>query len=237
MATQVKDIVTRVRNLLVEKQPRFWSDPELIGYIEAGVKDLWRDIVDLKQEHYLIRNVTDVSYPASSDRLIGVPVNVHKIYMVEPVDLTVNGANASLEFKPLDYNHDSFRSARARDSIDPSADTIYYAITSQGAPVDAPVIFCAPQVNSSVPIAFSYVPTLDPIQSPDDRIPIPGEADNAIVAWAVAYARAKEKEDRAPDATWLAVYASDKQHLLQSLGLREYQEPQFVDALFADFWG
>ena len=66
--------------------------------------------------------------------------------------------------------------------------------------------------------------------------PIPGESDNAVVAWTVAYARAKEREDRSPDPNWLAVYATEKQHLLQSLGLRQLQEPEFADAMFMSYW-
>src|SRR3990167_5032716 len=36
----------------------FWSSAELIDIMNQGIKDLWRDIVDLKQEHYLDRKST-----------------------------------------------------------------------------------------------------------------------------------------------------------------------------------
>ena len=48
--------------------------------------------------------------------------------------------------------------------------------------------------------------------------------------------RAKEREDRSPDPSWLAIYANEKQMLLQSLGLRQYHEPQKVDDIFAEYW-
>lgn len=236
MPTQISTIVTKARKRLIEPTASFWSDDELRDICIDGIRDLWRDIVDLKQEHYLVTNTTDVTFPANSPILQGVPNDVHKLYMIEPADPTSNSSNVGLNFVPLDYNHKDFIRARTLDAIDPSNSSIWYAIRGQGAPVGAPEIRCAPQVNSSVAIAFTYVPTLGPMTE-NSFVPIPGEADNALVAWTVAYARAKEKDDRAPDQSWLGIYATEKQHLLQSLGLREYQEPSVATALFEEYWG
>lgn len=236
MSTQISAIITLSRLRLVETTASFWTDDELTQICLAGVRDLWRDIVDLKQEHYITRNTTDVYFGANSTTLSGVPVDVHKVYMIEPSNLTINSSNQGLQFRPLEYNHLTFQAARGQDAMDPTNATVYYAITGQGAPVGAPVIYCAPQVTSQVSIAFMYVPTLGPLTA-NSFVPIPGEADNALIAWTVAFARSKEREDRSPDENWLAVYATEKQHLLQSLGLREYQETSYVDALFESYWG
>lgn len=233
--TKISDIETLARQRLVEEVPRFWTSSELVNIIIAGIKDLWRDIADLKQEHFLKINDTDVSFVAEDTVLTGVPNDVHKIYMIEARDLTTTSVNVGIQFKPLDYNHKNFQLARSRSSIDPANDTIYYSITAAGAPVGAPVIYCAPKVNSTVPIRFAYVPSLAPLAS-DDFVPIPGECDNALIAWCVSYARAKEREDRSPDPGWLAVYQTEKTHLLESLGLRQYQEPVFTDAIFEEYW-
>jgi hypothetical protein len=234
-ATTTGKLETLARQRLIEITPRFWTSAELIDIIVACYKDLWRDIVDLKQEHFLTIDNTNVTYAANSTSLSGVPTDVHKIYMIEARDLTTNSANQGIVFKPLDYNHKDFQLARSREAIDPSNDTIYYSISSQGAPVGAPTILCAPKVTSVVNISFCYVPVLGEFLS-STPIPIPGEADNAVVAWTVAYARAKERDDRSPDPNWLAVYATEKQHLLESLGLRQYQEPLITDAFFAEYW-
>jgi hypothetical protein len=236
MPTQISTIVTKARKRLIEPTASFWSDDELRDICIDGIRDLWRDIVDLKQEHYLVTNTTDVTFPAGSSVLQGVPTDVHKLYMIEPVDPTANSANVGLNFVPLDYNHKDFIRARTLDAIEPTNSSIWYSIRGAGAPVGAPEIRCAPQVNSAVAIAFTYVPTLGPMTE-NSPVPIPGEADNALVAWTVAYARAKEKEDRAPDQGWLGIYATEKQHLLQTLGLREYQEPSVATALFEEYWG
>lgn len=233
--TTLAQIETLARFRLVEETARFWESGELPGITAAGVRDLWRDIVDLKQEYYLTVNDTDVFLAANATELSGVPSDVHKIYLIEPRDTTTTSSNAGIIFTPMDFNHVTFRSARSRAAIDPSNDVIYYAITGQGAPVSAPHIRCAPKVNSVLNVTLSYVPTLGEL-SAGSVVPIPGEADNALVAWTVAFALAKEREDKSPDPNWLSVYATEKQHLLQSLGLRQLQEPEYVEAVFQDFW-
>ena len=235
MSTLASAIETIVRQRLVESSAAFWTSSELISIMDLGHKDLWRDTVDLKQEHYLTVNDSDVSLSASTSTLTGVPSDVHKGYLIEPRDVSSGSANAGLIFTPLDFNHVSFRMARTLDAVDPANANIYYAITGQGAPVNAPIIRVAPQVTSQVLLTFSYIPTVSTLAS-TSPILIPGEADAALVAWTVAFALAKEREDKSPDPNWLAVYATEKQHLLQSLGLRQYQEPQYADALFEHFW-
>lgn len=213
----------------------FWSSAELIDLVNAGIRDLWRDIVDLKQEHYLTIDITNVTLAASTSTLTGVPTDVHKVYMIEPLDTSESATNHGLVFIPRDYNSGEFQAARSRSAIDPTNNIIYYAIHSQGAPVGAPTIEVAPQVTSVVSLRFCYVPTLATLTSAG-AVPIPGEADNALIAWTVAFARAKEREDRSPDPSWIAVFATEKLHLLQSLGLRNYQEPSYVDAVWASYW-
>lgn len=235
MSIKILDVETLARQRLIETDPNFWSSDELTQMIIAGVKDLWRDIVDLKQEHFLTFNSTDVSYQSQSTELSGIPKDVHKVYMIEARDLSTNGDNHGLQFLPLDYNHRDFQLARSRDAVAPVNDTIYYSITAQGAPVGAPIIKVAPKITSAVNLNFVYVPVLTALTK-DSFVPIPGEADNALVAWTVAFARAKEDENRSPDASWLAIYATEKQHLLQSLGLRQYQEPLLTDAMFDQYW-
>ncbi len=235
MATLASAIETLARQRLVETTASFWTSAELISIMDLGHKDLWRDTVDLKQEHYLTVDNENVSLAASTGTLSGVPNDVHKIYLIEPRDTTTDSDNAGLIFTPLDYNHATFRMARTLDDVDPANANIYYSIMGQGAPVNAPVIRIAPKTTSQVLLSFSYVPTVPTLAS-TSPILIPGEADAALVAWTVAFALAKEREDKSPDPNWLAIYATEKQHLLQSLGLRQYQEAQYVDAVFEHFW-
>lgn len=238
MATLISSIETQARRHLVESTASFWSSAEIVDIIGKGILDLWRDIVDLKAEHYLTIDTTNVTLAADTATLTGVPTSVHKVYLIEPLNNTSSGANQNVHFDPLDYNDSAFRDARASANVDPSNVVIYYAITGQGAPVGAPTIHVAPKITSAMSLRFCYVPVLATTDlEAGDNVPIPGEADNALIAWAVAYARAKERDDRSPDPGWLAVYTTEKQHLLQSLGQRQLQEPEYAKALFADYWG
>lgn len=237
MASLISTIETQARRHLIETTASYWSSAEIIDIVQLGIKDLWRDMVDLKQEHFFTRDNTNVSLAASTSTLTGVPSDIHKILLIEPKDTTSSGANQGLIFQPLDYNHPRFQSARASADVDPSNTVIYYAATGAGGPVGAATIYVAPQVTSAVNISFVYVPTLaDADIESGDNIPLPGEVDNALIAWTVAFARAKEREDRSPDPNWIAVYNTEKQHILQSLGVRQLQEPQFVEALYEEFW-
>lgn len=235
MPTKFSTIETLARRHLVEPAANFWTSPEIQDHTAAGVRDLWRDIADLKQEHFLTSNETDVFLDVGATQLRGVPADVHKVYLIEPLNMSTTSSFVGLQFQPLDYNHPTFQLARTRSSIDPANDTIYYSISQPGGPVVAPVIRTGPSVNSQVAVRFMYVPTLGDFTG-DSVVPIPGESTNALVVWTVAFARAKEREDRAPDPGWLVVYSTEKQHLLESLGLRQYQEPTYVDALFAQYW-
>lgn len=234
MATLISEIETLARQRLEETTPKFWTSAELVAIIIAGIKDLWRDVVDLKEEHFITIS-TSVTQAADTATLSSVPTDVHKVIMITPLDVTNNSTNAGLIYRPADYNSHYFQNALTRDNIDPRNDVIFYAITSQGAPVGAPTIRVAPKTTSAVSLSFAYVPVVGTLTGASN-VPIPGEADNALVAWTVAYARAKEREDRGPDPSWLGVYATEKVHLLQSLGVRQYQEPMTVDALFESYW-
>lgn len=234
MATLISAIETKTRLRLEEPVAKFWSSDELVGIIADGIRDLWREVVDLKQEHFITIS-TSVTLAANTATLTSVPTDVHKIVMITPEDVTEDSPNRQLIFRPADYNSDDFQGALSRGAVEPANNTIYYAITGQGAPVGAPTIRVAPQVTTAVTLSFAYVPTLGALTGAS-TVPIPGEADNALVAWAVAYARAKEREDRAPDPNWLGVYATEKAHLLKSLDVRQYQEHMRVQALFEPYW-
>ena len=237
MATLLSAIETQARRHLIETTASFWSSAELIDIANQGIKDLWRDIVDLKQEHFLTVDTTNVTMAANTATLTGVPTDVHKVYLIEPVDTSSGATNEGLIFVPRDYNHPIVQAARSSDAVESDHNHIYYSVTGAGAPTGtaSTVIYVAPQITSAATLRFVYVPVLAAVAAGGNN-PIPGEADNALIAWVVAYARAKEREDRSPDPNWLMVYKTEKDHLMQSLGLRQLQEPSYVDALFEVYW-
>ena len=233
MATLLSALETRVRReILKEATASYWSSAELIEHFNNGIKDLWGSIVKLGEEHYITVDVTNVSLAAEASSLTGVPSDCLQVYLIEPRDTTTEPGNKVL-FMPREYNSADFTNARSRPAQEPDSGlVVYYAVTQAGAPVGAPTIYTAPELTEAMTLRFVYVPTIAAKTSADNN-PIPGESDQALVAWCGAYARAKEREDRSPDPNWLAVYATEKGNILGRLKPRQTQEPEVVEDLWA----
>lgn len=234
MSAKISDIEVIARRQLRETTANFWSSQELTDICAAGIRDLWRDIADLKQGHFFRLNDTDVYMDASTGKLRGVPTDIHKMFLIEARDMSETSGNVGLTFTPLPYHHHTFQSARTQGDVDPSNNVIYYAITQPGGPIGAVDIYVAPTSTAIVPLTIGYVPVLGDMTT-NTTVPIPAESTNALVAWTTAFARAKEREDGSPDPNLLAIYATEKAHILESLGMRQYQEPSYVDAVFEEY--
>lgn len=235
MPTTIAQIEALARKRLVEDTPVFWSSEELTDIIILGIKDLWRDIVDVKAEHFLTINETDVYVGVNNPVLQGVPADVHKVYLIEPIPESNDFSRSQIKFTPKEYNHPSFQGARTKESTSEPFGEILYAVMGAGAPVGAPEIRIAPKLNARVNLSFAYVPTLEAMVN-GSYVPIPGEADNALIAWTVAYARAKERSDRSPDPSWIGVYVAEKKTLIHTLDQRQFQEPLITDGTFDALW-
>lgn len=236
MATLLSSLETSSRNHLKEATASFWTSVELIDIVNRGIKDLWGGITDLYEDHYITVDETNVSLAAATATLTGVPTDVHRVTLIEPRDTTVGATSRDVLFFPRKYNDPMFINARAMSNQDPTGGLgVFYDVHGAGAPVGAPTIRVAPKLTSALNLRFVYVPTIALKVAADDN-PIPGESDQALIAWIVAYARAKEREDRSPDPNWLAIYATEKQNVLTRLAPRQTQEPEVVDGVFDVFF-
>lgn len=226
------------------KTDKFWSDDELLSIAKRGTTDLWAGVIDLDREHFLTVDVTNVTLDANATQLTGVPLDTFRVYLIEPRDTSDVGQHRWINFVPRDYNHPDFISARSYSASSTLASlstynglSIYYMLSGQGAPNGAPIIRTAPMVSAQILLRFAYVPVLGvQTYTLQSNNPIPGESDNALIAWIVAYARGKERDDRSPDPAWIAVYATEKQSLLTRMTPRQSQEPEVVDGIFDYYW-
>lgn len=216
------------------KTDKFWSDDELFGYAKNGTTDLWKSVIDLHHEHFLTLNSTDVSLQSGVSQLTGVPTDTFRVYDIEPTSLATNPC----VFIPRALNSREFKAARWRGSQAPVTPTlgevVYYCLTGVGAPNSAPIVQTAPKLSAAVSLNFWYVPILGVAQYnlATATNPIPGESDQALINWIIAYMRAKERDDRTPDPAWLATYSSEKTNLLASLTPRQEAEPEYVEGIF-----
>lgn len=234
MATLLSTVITNARTTLNEPAASFWSDAELLVHAIDGVRDMWRAIVALDKGHFLTQDITLVSLAANSFSLTGVPADVFRVELIELRDQTTAATVTNLTFEPRAINHPDFTGARSLGSVDPSGQTIFFAVLGAGSPVAAPTIEVAPKITSAVNLRFTYTPTVGALTAASNN-PIPGDTDHALQAWIVAHARAKEREDRSPDPEWMAIYAADKAHIVSALTPRQTQEPEVAEALFEGY--
>lgn len=215
----------------------FWSSEELLDIMKKGAQDLWGAIIDLNQEHYEEIDETNMSLAANSSQVSGVPARLFRISTIEPRDTSASGASRNVRFTPAKTKDWQFEQARAAENADPNGDIeLFYALRGAGSPVTTTTIEVRPKLTSALNLRVVYVPTLDwDSMTASSSNPIPGEADQALIAWCIAYARAKQREDQSPDPSWLTVYGTEKQNLLTRLTPRQTQEPEVVEDLFDVF--
>lgn len=238
-ATEITTAIADVRDFLVEKTAKFWTDAELRAIYRLGVNDLWGAILDVHGDHYLVvdegQSGPGVVLKTNATSLSGVPAACFRVLLIEPRDTTATGSGRAVLFTPRKYNHPDFIAARTQTAQDVGMATeIYYQLSGVGAPIDAPTVLTAPKITADLALRFVYCPTIDVV----DKNPIPGQSDNALKAWTIAYALGKEgaQGQRTPDPGWLGIYATEKQLILTRLTPRQEQEPDTVDDLFGG-WG
>jgi hypothetical protein len=227
----ISAIVARARTLMVATGDVFWTDAELIEHAQAAVKDLWRAISNQHQDYFFTTD-PGVSMEANSGTLTDVPENVSIVLGIEPVD---PNTYRTLNFFPRRYTHPEMIAARARPAGDPeSTGPIYYAPTGAGGPVGAPTIYVAPKITVTVPLRLTYIPTIPTITA-DTENPVPGESDDAIVAWVTAHGLGKQNNN-VPDAVWMSKYGTEKGNILLFVAPRQDDEPDVAEAMFEDLW-
>lgn len=232
MATLLSTIRTDVRTTLIEATASFWTDDELLRILILGCEDLWKAIIEVKQDHFLVIDETNVSLAASGTSLTGVPTDVFRVKGIEP--RTLNDSSATI-FIPKDFTHPDFVRARQQSASDANGRVIYYDVIHAGSPVGAPTIRVAPSITAALLLRLIYISNLGVLTAASNN-PIPGNADNALRAWGIAFARAKEREDRSPDPEWLAVYSSEKSQIITISTPRQEDTPEYAEALFETDW-
>lgn len=245
-ASLISSLVGQVRTHLVEASAGFWSDAELVLHMNNAVKDLWRKIAGEYQDYFVTQDTTNFNIAANTSVIAGIPADVYRPIMLRPRVVGQNSVNRGLIFKFRRLNHPEFVQAQAACARKPCDTVVFYTVQNPGAPVAAPVMQIAPQLTDAVLLACDYVGILPNLPAPTDPSyaaytnPIPGESDNALIAWTVAYAKGKESPDpaqRAPDANWLAIYGTEKQNLVAELSTpRSEQDQEVVEGMFEDRW-
>ena len=233
MATTLTTLETVTRRHLKESSASFWSSAELVQHFNDGIQNLWGAIIDLYEEHYITIDVTNVSLAADATSLTGVPSDTFRVFLIEPRDTTSAGTAPNTMFRPKRYNSPEFANARAMTSQEiGSGLVVYYAVQGAGYPVGTPTITTGPKISTALNLRFVYVPGIAAKVAANDN-PIPGQSDQALIAYCTAWALAKDREDKMPDTGWLSIFKTEKDAILGRLKPRQEQEEWVVDDLFS----
>lgn len=226
-------IVTRVRYLLTEAVASFWSDAELLTFLNSGIADLWRRLNNTYQDFFHTIDTTHVTQDANATTLTGVPTDVVLVRGLEPVSLTTY---PNLRYEYVTYMDPKMQAARAQTAQDPgSGGVIYFAITGSGGPVASPTIHVAPILSAAIALRLVYVPTV-PVVALTDHNPIPGESDEALIDWTLAHAITKDKDDVKPHKGWMDLYELEAVKIVVHQAPRQSQDDEFAEALFEPYW-
>lgn len=233
MATTLQTILNMTRDALNEAVPRYWSDAELLRYMNRGIRDAWRQI-SVTNQNYQFQIDVAATLDANATTVTGVPSNLSVLFQIESVDMVAH----PITFIGKEYTSADFQNARRQaDAQDPTQPAVvYYCLTGAGAPVAAPTIHVAPTVSAQVALAIAYRPTIGAELAASGTVPLPGEVDQALVHWTVAHALGRERGDAAPDSTRMGWYQSEIDKILVAITPRDEQEDQVVEAMFEPYW-
>jgi hypothetical protein len=233
MATLVETLIANARVQLKETTPKYWTQAELLNHANSAIKDLWKSIIDLYQDHFVTIDNTNMVLSSTTGEITGIPADAFRVHMIQPRVLGDQSVNQSLVFKPRTLTHPDYVSAQSSRPQQSQYGVVFYAVRNAGAPVGAPAISCRPMLRSDVNLTVWYIPTLASLALGQYN-PIPGESDKAIEEYILAFARVKEREDRAPDPEHISIYATEKRNLLVALTPRSDQEPETVVGMWEE---
>jgi hypothetical protein len=237
LATTLQTIITMTRDALNEAVPRYWSDAELLRYMNRGIRDAWRQI-SMVNQNYQFSLSTSVTMAADADTLSSVPADLAIVLNLEAADMVANPIHF---FGVSDYANADFQSARRQSqggqAIDSAAPgKVFFCVVGAGAPVAAPTIYVAPRINAAITLALAYRPTIGAELTATGNVPLPGELDQALVHWTAAYAVGRQRGDAGPDTTHLGLYQGEMNKLIASIDPRDESGDETVVAMFEELW-
>lgn len=238
MSTALSSLITRTRDLINESTASYWSDAELLRYMNGAINDLYRRLKDNHQDDFFTLDESNVAAAASTEALTGVPSNIAEIRLLTPRSLV---SYPNLRFWPRKFNDYDFQAARASQAADPtSGGDIFYAVYGTGGPVGAPNIVIAPKVSAAVLLTLGYVPSRTEITSAATVNPIPGEADMALVYYATAHALGRTPHGgqtvMKPNEGYMKLYEAEAQKIVVASTPRQTDEPDVAAAFFELHW-
>ena len=191
-----------VRDQLDEASASFWTDAQLLRYLNRAKDRVWTRLRALNEYYCTVtRTSTDgaltiqgESYAASAFRIVAgtsdyaLPPDFDSMSTIE----VITPGYEDLNITRLDINGPEFRGARSLvDNQSPSGE-IYFDIIQEPA-----VMRIAPKTDVTLDLRITYVQTLADLSADTDRLLLPNPLYLAVADYTTMFAL---RQDRSPDA-------------------------------------
>ena len=201
----LSDVRTSVRDNLDESSASFWSNAQLLRYINRSKDRVWNRVKALNADYFNISRtsldgaltILGESYTCTSFQIVAgttdynLPPDFSEMKLVE----CITSGYEQIRFIYRDMNNPEFRSLRAIvDNVTPS-DYFLFDIFQDSA------IRIAPKTDTTLDLRLTYVQIIADLVADSDRLTMPWPLYLAVEAFATGMAL---RQDRSPDAlNWM----------------------------------
>lgn len=228
----VTQVLRDVRTNLDENAASFWTDAQLIAYIDQAYTLVWLEVKRVKADYFTVERtsldgavtILGESYDTSSFRLAAgttrytLPPDVAEIKLVE----CITSGYEQVVFTFRDLTHPNFQGLRQwTSSVDPTG----FLVDLMG----ERTMVIAPTPNRALDLRLNYVPILDSLTTGTDTLQLPHPLWLAVVD--LATKRAQMKDSNSNFLMWERDAQATVQRFLSSHS-RQTQDPEYVQGLF-----
>jgi hypothetical protein len=228
----VTELLLGLRTNLDEREASFWTDVELIGYLDQAQAMVWSRVKALKSDYFDVqRSSTDGSVTilgeaystsgfaiAASTTSYTLPPDMDELKLIECI---TSGYEAT-RFTFADMTSWAFRSLLAvTDAQEPSGFLCDL--------IGERTLVVVPKANRALDLKLTYTPILGTLTATTDTLQVPQPLWLAVVDFATARAMKKDR-----DASFLMWEQAAEKHLATFFGshARQTQDSDVVESFF-----
>lgn len=233
----LSDLRTAIRDNLDEATASFWTNPQLLRFINRAKDRVWVEVRKLKDDYFLVNRastdgvvtILSESYATSSFQIPTgdtftrtLPPDFSEMKRIE----VITSDYEDVQFQYRDYADPDFRVLRALTS-DQTPSLFLFDIVSER------TMAYAPRSNTALDLRIWYVQSLADLSADTDTMEIPHPLYLAVEAYATASAQIMDRDANA--AVW---EQRAKAYIAEMFGAhaRQTQDPEFVTPFLAEWY-
>ena len=228
----VTEVLLAVRDNLDEDEASFWSDRQIIGYLDQAYHLVWLEVKKLKADYYTVERtsldgsvtILGEAYATSSFALVAnttrytLPPDTAEVKLIE----CITSGYEAVRFTFRDRTHPTFQALRQwTTAVEPTG----FLVDLSG----ERSMVIAPSPNRALDLRLTYVPILDDLTTGTDTLQLPHPLWLAVVD--IATKRAQMKDSNSNFIMWERDAQTTVQRFLSSHA-RQTQDPEYVTGAF-----